>query len=60
MRKLTYEQMEMAYELALEFATKALFEDNFQEHGWTKEEFMNASVEYSMALEQKRFTRWVN
>jgi hypothetical protein len=58
--KLDYEKMEMLYQLALESATKTLFEDHFKEHGWTKEDFITASVEYANALADGRVQRWLN
>lgn len=59
-KKLTYEQIEFAYQSALDTATKQLFEDFYDQHGWTKEEFLKASVLYANAIADGRLVQWLN
>ena len=38
------------HQKAIEAAEKALFEDNFDKHGWTKEAFYNYFVDETQAV----------
>lgn len=42
-KKFTFDQMDFMYEVAFEAMLKALFEQNYEKHGWTYEEFCDAA-----------------
>ena len=58
--KITFEQMNFLYEMALDTATKTLFVDNQDKHGWDKDEFINALIEFSEAELHSKEQKWVN
>jgi hypothetical protein len=59
-KKLTYEQMEFIFQGAMEAARKTLFDDNFEQHGWTFKDFSIAAAEYQNAIIEGKIQRWVN
>ena len=58
--KLSYEQMEFLFQTAIQTATKTLFEENFEKHGWTFKDFSIYAAEYQKAIQDGKIQRWVN
>jgi hypothetical protein len=45
-KRMDFNDVAKMYEVMVETVEKVMFEDNFDKHGWTKEEFLkNASFE---------------
>jgi hypothetical protein len=59
-KKMTYEQMEFLYQTAINAANKTLFEDNFEQHGWTEKEFTETMLWMLKAIQEGKVQRWVN
>lgn len=59
-KKLTYEQIEFLYQAAIHSANKVLFEEKFEEHGWTQKEFIEMFLWTSKAIEEGKLQRWMN
>ena len=58
-RKLTYDEISFIYDSVLRTALETLFSQS-DKHGWTEQEFNDATQMIVAAEQQKLITRWVN
>jgi hypothetical protein len=52
--------MEFLFQTAIQTATKTLFEENFEKHGWTFKDFTIYMAEYQKAVQDGKIQRWMN
>ena len=58
--KLPFEQIEFLYDVAIQTATKTLFEDNYEKHGWTQAEFNDVLIAVTQSMLESKLHKWVN